>query len=70
MTLAEILAELPKLRPEDRGEIQAKLEELAGDGWLEGDDPLTDKQKALLEARLEDFEKHPEASIRWSQAKT
>jgi hypothetical protein len=70
MSKAEILAELPKLAPEDRAEIQAKLEELAGDGWLDANDPLTHEQKALLEARLEDLERHPEQSIPWSKAKT
>ena len=69
MSKAEILAELPKLSPEDRAEIQAKLEELAGDGWLDADDPLTDEQKALLEARLDDLENHPEKSIPWSEGK-
>ena len=69
MSKAEILAELPKLAPADRAEIQAKLQELAGDGWLDADDPLTDEEKALLEARLDDLEKHPEKSIPWSEAK-
>jgi len=70
MSKAEILAELPKLNPEERAEIQAKLKELAADAWLDADDPLPDNQKALLEERLDDLEKHPEKSIPWSQAKT
>lgn len=70
MSKVEILAELPKLAPEDRAEIQAKLEELAGDGWLDANDPLTDEQTALMEARLDDLEQHPEKSIPWSEAKT
>lgn len=69
MSKVEILAELPKLAPEDRAEIQVKLEELAGDGWLDANDPLTDEQKALMEARLDDLEQHPEKSIPWSEAK-
>ena len=68
MSKAEILAELPKLTAEERAEIQAKLDELGGEGWLDGDDPLTDEQKALLEARLDDLEKHPEKSIPWKEA--
>ena len=51
MSKAEILAELPKLTAEDRAEIQAKLDELAGEGWLDADDPLTDAEKALLQYR-------------------
>ena len=71
MSETEILAELPKLPPEDRAEIQSKIEELATDGtgvWLDSDDPLTNEQKALLDARLDDLEKHPEKSIPWSEA--
>jgi putative addiction module component (TIGR02574 family) len=33
------------------------------------DDPLTDDEKALLEARLTDLEKHPEKSIPWEEAR-
>jgi len=65
MSKAEILAELPKLTAEDRAEIQAKLDELAGDGWLDADDPLTDAEKALIQARVEAHEKNPEAAIPW-----
>jgi putative addiction module component (TIGR02574 family) len=68
MSKAEILAEIPKLTPEERHEIRLKIVELDGDGWLDEDDPLTDEQKALLEARLADMEKHPEKSIPWSEA--
>jgi len=67
MSKAEILAELPKLAPEDRAEIQAKIEELAGDGWLEADDPLSDEEKALLEARLAEYEKNPDAGSSWEE---
>jgi len=71
MSETEILAELPKLPPEDRAEIQSKIEELATDGnggWLDRDNPLTNDQKALLDARLDDSQKHPEKSIPWSEA--
>jgi putative addiction module component (TIGR02574 family) len=67
----EILAELPKLPPEDLAEIQSKIEQLAihdAVGWLDVEDPLTDAQKALIEARLDDLEKHPENTIPWSDA--
>ncbi len=68
MSKTEILDELPKLTPEEREEIRLKLAELDGDGWLDSDDPLSDEEKVLLEARLEDLEKHPEKSIPWSEA--
>jgi putative addiction module component (TIGR02574 family) len=68
MSKAEILAEIPKLTKEERHEIRLKLAEMDGDGWLDEDDPLTDAEKALLETRLEDMEKHPEKSIPWEEA--
>ncbi len=68
MSKAEILQELPKLTKEERHEIRVTIAEMDNDGWLDEDDPLTDQDKALLEARLEDLEKHPEKSIPWSEA--
>ena len=67
MNKAEILEELPKLAPEERYEIRLKLAEL--DDWLDDDDPLTDQDKKLLDARLADTEEKPEASIPWNEAK-
>lgn len=69
MSKTEILEELPKLTKDERFEIRLKLAELDGDAWLDDDDPLTDEQKALLEARLADVELHPEKSISWHEAK-
>ena len=67
MSKAEILEDLSKLTKEERFEIRLKLAELDGDNWLDDDDPLSDEQKALLEARLRDMELHPETSIRWAE---
>jgi hypothetical protein len=70
MSKAEILAELPKLKRDELAEIQTRIEELAAygpDGWLI-DGELTDADKQLIEERLDDFEKHPEKSIRWVEA--
>jgi len=69
MSKTEILEQLPKLTPDERFEIRVKLAELDGDRWLDEDDPLTDEQKALLDARLADMEAHPEKSIRWEDVK-
>jgi putative addiction module component (TIGR02574 family) len=69
MSKTEIIDELPKLSPEDRYEIRLKLAELDGDRWLDDDDPLTDAEKNLLEARLADMDLHPEKSIPWDEAK-
>ena len=67
MSKAEILAEIPKLTKEEREEIRFKLAELDGDGWLDDDDPLTDEEKALIEARIAAHEKNPETAIPWEQ---
>lgn len=69
MTKAEILEELRKLPADERHEIRLELAELDGDGWLDDDDPLTAEEKALLDARLADMERHPEKSIPWDEAR-
>ncbi|PYJ69282.1 MAG: hypothetical protein DME76_09535 [Verrucomicrobia bacterium] len=67
MSKVEILAELPKLTAEEREEIYLKIVELDGDDWLDADDPLTDEQKALIEARIEAHEKNPQSAIPWEE---
>jgi putative addiction module component len=67
MSKAEILAELPKLTRGDRAEIRRKLVELDGDRWLDDDEPLTEAEKALLDARLAAYEKDPEAGSSWEE---
>jgi len=69
MSMNEIIEELPKLTSEERNEIRLKLAELDGDGWLDDDDPLSDEEKAMLDARLADLKRNPEASIPWEEAK-
>jgi transcription elongation GreA/GreB family factor len=68
MSATEIINELPNLTKDERFEIRVKLAEMDSDGWLDEDDPLSAADKALLEARLEDMEKHPEKSIPWKEA--
>jgi putative addiction module component (TIGR02574 family) len=67
MSKVEILEELPKLTAEDRQEIRKKLNEIDGDEWLDGDDPLTDDEKALLELRLAAYEKEPDEGSSWEE---
>jgi putative addiction module component (TIGR02574 family) len=67
MNKVEILRELPKLTPEERKEIHRNLAELDDDQWLNQDDPLTDSEKALLEARLAAYEKDPDAGSSWAE---
>ena len=68
MSKAEIIAELPKLTPEERSEIQARLDELAGQGWLDNGE-LTDEEKHLLDSRLDECERNPSTFVPWEQAK-
>jgi len=67
MSKAEILAEIPKLTPQEREEIYLKLTELDGDKWMDADDPLTDADKALIESRIEAHEKNPQTAIPWEE---
>jgi len=67
MSKADILAELPKLTPAERQEVRLKLARLDGDEWLDADDPLTDAEKALLDARLAAYEKDPDAGSTWEE---
>jgi putative addiction module component (TIGR02574 family) len=67
MSKVEILQELPKLTPEERKENRLKLAELDDDQWLDDNDPLTDAEKALLEARLAAYEKDPDAGSSWAE---
>jgi hypothetical protein len=67
MSKAEILAELPKLKAEELAEVQAKLDELAGEQWLD-DGELADADKAALDAALVDYGKNPDAGSPWTEA--
>ena len=66
MSKAEIVAELPKLSPADREEIRLRLAELDGNAWMDEADPLTDAEKALIEARLAAYGKDPESGSSWA----
>ena len=61
MSTVEILEELPKLTTEERNEIRLRLAELDCDQWFDDEEPLTDAEKAVLEARLAAYEKDPDA---------
>jgi putative addiction module component (TIGR02574 family) len=70
MSKNEILRELASLSPEDRNEIRARLNELDGvadDDW-DDDGELTEEQKRMILARIEEHERNPETAIPWEQA--
>jgi hypothetical protein len=68
MSKAEILAELPKLKPDELAEVQAKLDELAGEVWQDGGE-LSDDDKTALDAALVDYQKNPDAGSPWNEVK-
>jgi len=65
MSLAEIVEELPKLTVEDRDELRLRLLELDREIWTDSSHPLTDSEKALLDARLAAYRKAPDAGSSW-----
>ncbi len=68
MSKAEILAQLPKLTPQERQEVRLRLAELDDEQWLD-EGELTDAEKQLIDARLDQCERKPETLIPWEEAK-
>jgi putative addiction module component (TIGR02574 family) len=68
MSKVEILNELPTLTPEERQEVRELLAELDGQDWLD-DGELTDEEKRLIDSRLDDCDRNPDAFISWDEAK-
>ncbi len=68
MSKAEFIAELPRLTASELAEVQAKLDELAGETWHDQAD-LTDADKSALNATLADYQKNPDAGDSWDQVK-
>jgi hypothetical protein len=66
MSKAEILAELPKLTAEELAEVQARLDELAGESWLNGGE-LSDTDKVVLDAALAEYKKNPDGGSSWQE---
>jgi hypothetical protein len=66
MSKAEILAELPRLKAEDLAEVQAKLDELAGEFWFD-EGELTVEDKAALDVALSEYRANPNAGSPWSE---
>ena len=68
MSKTEILTELPKLTPAERQEVREVLAEIDGTDWLD-DGELTNDEKSLIDARLDECERHPGSFIPWDEAK-
>lgn len=68
MSTAEILAQLPKLKADDLAKVQAKLDELAGEKWLDNGG-LSETDRAALDAALDDYKTSPDAGSSWEEVK-
>jgi putative addiction module component (TIGR02574 family) len=65
MSIAEVVEELPKLTAEDRDALRFRLLQLDREIWTDSINPLTDSEKALLDARLAAYRKDPDAGSSW-----
>ena len=68
MSKLEILAELPKLKPEERHEIRLRLAELEHEEWLD-DGEFSEDQKRLINQRLEEYDRDPGTGSSWEDVK-
>ena len=68
MGKSEIIAQLPQLSPEDLAEVQAKLDELAGNAWQDGGE-LSDVDKQVLDEALAAYQASPDAGSSWDEVK-
>jgi putative addiction module component (TIGR02574 family) len=66
MSKSEIISELPKLSPAEREEVRAKLDELDGARWLDGEE-LTEDERRLLETRLQEYQTDPDSGSSWEE---
>ena len=68
MSKAEIIEALPKLSAEERREIRAKLNDLDNEAWFDNGE-LSEREKAIIEARLDEYDRNPEAVSSWEEAR-
>ncbi|MFT3830769.1 MAG: hypothetical protein QM691_13785 [Opitutaceae bacterium] len=64
MSKAEILAGLKKLSRAELAEVQAGLDALLGDDWIENGE-LSAADKAALDSALTDYRAHSDAGSSW-----
>jgi hypothetical protein len=67
MSKAEILAELPKLKSEDRREVYQRLCELQEDELLQGFGP-TEEEKRILDEALAEYQRDGDRGTPWREA--
>ena len=66
MSKTEIIAELPRLSAQELSEVQAKLDELAGDAW-QGE--LSDDDKNALDGSITAYQASPHSGSSWDDVK-
>ncbi len=66
MSKAEILNELPRLRPEERQEIFQRICEIEEGELLCGATP-TAEERALLDRELEEYRQNPDVGSLWQK---
>ena len=66
MSKAEILAELPKLKAEERRQIYQRLCELQEQDLLTGSEP-SEEEKRLLDSALAEYEKDHDRGRPWRE---
>jgi hypothetical protein len=64
MSKTEILAGLKQLSRAELAEVQAGLDALLGDDWIENGE-LSGSDKAALDSALADYRAHPGAGSSW-----
>lgn len=67
MSTTEILAELPRLKADDRTQVFQRLCELQEEDLLRGAEP-TAKEKLILDEALADLERAGNAGTPWREA--
>jgi putative addiction module component (TIGR02574 family) len=56
-----------KLSAEEQREIRAKLNELDNEAWFDNRE-LSEEEKAIIDARLDEYDRNPEAGSSWEEA--
>ncbi len=63
MIFQQLLAELPKLTPEQRGLLRVRLAQLEGEDWIDDSESPPAAIK-LIEERMAEYQRGPSAGIR------
>ena len=62
MSTTEILAQLPRLTPEERDLVRSRLDD------IDSSAPLTPTEKQLVDQRVAAYRQNPNAGVSWAVA--